>query len=59
MRSNVGVPNKTEGVIFTIFTPVLCDVVYFEPEKVGVGLLLDSLKAGKPTSTSYCDREKR
>ena len=47
VRSKVGLPNKTEGVIFT---PVPCDVVYFEPERVGVGLLLDSLKAGEPTT---------
>ena len=44
MRSKVGI---LEGVIFT---PVPCDVVYFEPERVGAGLLLDSLKAGEPTT---------
>ena len=47
MRSKVGLPNQTEGVIFT---PIPCDVVYFEPERVGVNLLLDSLKAGDPTT---------
>jgi translation initiation factor 3 subunit F len=47
VRSKVGLPSKTEGVIFT---PVPCDVVYFEPERVGVGLLFDSLKAGKHTT---------
>ena len=44
MRSKVGI---LEGVIFT---PVPCDVVYFEPERVGAGLLLDSLKAGEPST---------
>ena len=47
VRSKVGLPNKTEGVIFT---PVPCDVVYFEPERVGVNLLLDSLKSGELTT---------
>lgn len=47
VRSKVGLPNKTEGVIFT---PVPCNVVYFEPERVGVNLLLDSLKSGEPTT---------
>ena len=47
MRSKVGLPNQTEGVIFT---PIPCYVVYFEPERVGVNLLLDSLKAGDPTT---------
>ena len=47
MRSKVGLPNQTEGVIFT---PIPCDVVYFEPERVGVNLLLDSLKVGDPTT---------
>ena len=47
VKSKVGLPNKTEGVIFT---PVPCDMVYFEPERVGVNLLLDSLKSGEPTS---------
>ena len=47
VRSKVGLPNQTEGVIFT---PIPCDVVYFEPERVGMNLLLDSLKAGDPTT---------
>ena len=47
VRSKVGLPNQTEGVIFT---PIPCNVVYFEPERVGVNLLLDSLKAGDPTT---------
>ena len=41
VRSKVGLPNNTEG------TP---DFVYFESERVRVGLLLDSLKAGEPTT---------
>ena len=45
VRSKVGLPNKTEGAIFT---PLPCDIMYFEPERVGVGLPLDSLKAGEP-----------
>ncbi len=32
----MGIPGKTEGVIFT---PVPCQIVYFEPEKVGVSML--------------------
>ena len=47
VRSKVGLPGKTEGVIFT---PLPCDVVYFEPEKVGVALLQNSLKSGKVTT---------
>ena len=47
VRSKVGLPNKTEGVIFT---PIPCEVVYFEPEKVGVSLLLSSLKLGEGTT---------
>lgn len=35
-RSKVGLPGKTEG---TIFTPLPCEVVYFEPERVGVEML--------------------
>jgi translation initiation factor 3 subunit F len=35
-RSKVGLPGKTEGIIFT---PIPCEVVYFEPEKVGVKML--------------------
>ena len=45
VRSKVGLPGKTEGVIFT---PVPCEVVYFEPEKVGVDLLLST------TETQNC-----
>ena len=47
VKSKVGLPNKTEGVIFT---PVPCEVVYFEPERVGVSLLHDSLRSGEPTT---------
>ena len=36
LRSKVGIPGKTEGVIFT---PIPCEVVYFEPERVGVEFL--------------------
>ena len=43
VRSKVGLPGKTGGVIFT---PIPCEVVYFEPEKVGVNLLQSSLKSG-------------
>ena len=41
MKSKVGLLNKTEGVIFT---PVPCDVVYFEPKRVGAGLLLEQVE---------------
>ena len=44
VRSKIGLPGKTEGVIFT---PVPCEVVYFEPEKVGVTLLTESVKSGE------------
>ena len=47
VRSKVGLPNQMAGVIFT---HIPCDVVYFEPERVGVNVLLDSLKAGDPTT---------
>lgn len=35
-RSKVGLPGKTEGIIFT---PIPCTVVYFEPERVGIQML--------------------
>lgn len=35
-RSKVGLPGKTEGIIFT---PIPCEVVYFEPEKVALQML--------------------
>ena len=36
LRSKVGLPGMTEGAIFT---PIPCEVVYSEPESVGVDLL--------------------
>ena len=42
MRSKVGLPGKTGGIIFT---PIPCSVVYFEPEKVGVQMLSGTVKA--------------
>ena len=41
-RSKVGLPGKTEG---TIFTPVPCDVVYFDPERVAVDQMMSSTAA--------------
>ena len=35
-RSKVGLPGMTEGIIFT---PIPCEVVYFEPERVGIQML--------------------
>ncbi len=40
----MGLPNKTAGVIFT---PVPCEVVYFEPERAGVQLLRETVGSGK------------
>ena len=37
VRSKVGIPGKTEGIIFT---PVPCETVCFEPERVGVTQLI-------------------
>lgn len=39
-RSKVGLPGKTEGIIFT---PVPCEVTAFEPERVGVQMLKGTL----------------
>ena len=47
VRSKVGLPGKTEGVIFT---PIPCEVVYFEPEKVGVHLLQSLVKSSGTTT---------
>jgi len=44
-RSNVGVPGKTEGIIFT---PIPCEVVYFEPERAGVKMLRRTLSSPSP-----------
>lgn len=47
VRSKVGLPGKTEGVIFT---PIPWEVVYFEPEKVGVNLLYNAVKSGESST---------
>ena len=39
LRCNVGLPGKTEGVIFT---PVPCEVVYSDPERVAVSALREA-----------------
>ncbi len=44
VKFKVGLPNKTAGVIFT---PVPCEVVYFEPERAGVQLLRETVGSGK------------
>ncbi len=41
----MGVPNMTEGIIFT---PVPCEVVYFEPERVGIKMLQGTLSSSSP-----------
>ena len=41
-RSKVGLPGKTEGIIFT---PIPHEVVYFEPEKVGIQMLRGTLSS--------------
>ncbi len=46
MRSKVGLPGKTEGIIFT---PIPCVVVYLEPEKVGVRMLRDTVSSDNST----------
>ena len=44
-RSKVGVPGKTEGIIFT---PIPCEVVYFEPERAGIKMLRGTLASSSP-----------
>ena len=41
VKSKVGIPGKTAGVIFT---PVPCEVVYFKPERAGVQLLRGTIE---------------
>ena len=48
-RSKVGLPGKTEGIIFT---PIPCEVVYFEPEKVGVQMLSGTVTSENSATTS-------
>ncbi len=43
VKFKVGLPNKTAGVIFT---PIPCEVVYFEPERAGVQLLRETVGSG-------------
>lgn len=52
VRSKVGLPGKTEGVIFT---PVPCEVMYFEPERVGVDLLLSTTKTQNSITPVFSD----
>lgn len=48
-RSKVGLPGKTEGIIFT---PIPCEVVYFAPEKVGIRMLNDTVVPEKSPTIS-------
>ena len=41
----MGLPGKSEGVVFS---PVPCEVVYYEPEKVGVAFLREAMEAPNP-----------
>ena len=43
-RFKVGLPGKTEGVIFT---PVPCEVVYSEPERIAISAMREACTAGK------------
>ncbi len=51
VKSKVGLPGKTAGVIFT---PVPCEVVYFEPERAGIQLLRGTIDDGAtPIKTDF------
>lgn len=49
VKAKVGLPGKTEGVIFT---PVPCEIVYSDPERVGIQLLNNTLKSTPTTGTT-------
>jgi len=56
VKSKLGLPDKTQGIIFT---PLPCEVVYFEPERVGVQLLSETVRHGKtPVMTDFQHLEK-
>ena len=46
VRSKVGLPGKSEGIIFT---PVPCEVTSFEPERVGVHMLRGTVASASTT----------
>ena len=48
-RSKVGLPGKTEGIIFT---PVPCEVVCFEPERVGIQMLKGTVTSENSSTVS-------
>ena len=52
VKSKVGLPGKTEGVIFT---PLPCEVVYFDPERVGVQLLSSTVHSTSGTTPVKSD----
>ena len=58
-RSKVGLPGKTEGIIFT---PIPCEVTTFEPERVGVHILKGTVTSSNastvPVISNFAQIEK-
>lgn len=46
-KSKVGLPKKTEGIIFT---PIPCEVKCFEPERVGVRMLRGTISSANAST---------
>ena len=45
LRSRMGLPGKSEGVVFS---PIPCEIVCYEPERVGVSFLREAVEKPAP-----------